>query len=54
MGGSVGVLRESSGNKALLATQSPMDVVELPNTKPMGCPREDMATDSVTGVWFSL
>ena len=31
-----------------------MNVVELPNTEPMGCPREDVASDSVTGVRFSL
>ena len=26
----------------------------MPNTKPMRYSREDMASDSVTGVWFSL
>ena len=31
-----------------------MDVVNLLNIEPMRCPREDMASDSVTGVWFSL
>ena len=31
-----------------------MDVVLLPNIEPMRCNREDMASDSVTGVWFSL
>ena len=31
-----------------------MDVVELLNTKPMRCPREDMTSDLVVEVWFSL
>ena len=54
MGASVGVSREGSGNGAYLGTQGPMDVVDLPNTEPMRCLREDVATYSVTGVWFSL
>ena len=48
------VPREGLGNGAKLGTQSPMDVVNLPNTKPMRCPREDVGSDSATGVWFSL
>ena len=35
-------------------SQSPMDVVLLTNKEPMRCTREDMASDSVTGVWFLL
>ena len=53
-GGSVGVSREGAASGAKLVTQSPMDVVGLPNTEPMRCPRGDMATDSVSEVWLSL
>ena len=49
-----GLSREGSVNGAYLDTLGPMDVVDLPNTEPMRCPREDVATDSVAGVWFSL
>ena len=31
-----------------------MDVVELPNTEPTRCPREDVASDLVVEVWLLL
>ena len=31
-----------------------MDVVELPNTELMRCSRENMTSDLVVEVWFSL
>ena len=49
-----GLSREGSVNGAYLDTPGPMDVVDLPNTESMRCPREDVATDFVTGVWFLL
>ena len=49
-----GLSREGSVNGAYLDTLGPMDVVDLPNTEPMRCPKKDVATYSVTGVWFSL
>ena len=50
----MGVSWEDSRNGTQLGTQSPMNVVLLPNIEPMRWTREDMASDSVTGVWFSL
>ena len=52
VGGLRGVSREGSVSGAYLDTQGPMDIVDLPNTEPMRCPREDVAKYSVTGVWF--
>ena len=46
--------REGSVNGAYLDTLGPMDVVNLPNTEPMRCPRADVTSDLVVRVWFSL
>ena len=50
----MGVSWEDSRNGTQLGTQRPKDVVLLTNKEPMRCTREDMASDSVIGVWFSL